>query len=1291
MLEQAGYEVADITATGEEAVELAESLRPDLMLMDIRLKGAMDGVEAGRLIHRRADIPILFLTAHADKATRHRALEVEPFGYILKPFDEQELLLAVHLALYKHKTERRLKESEQRYRVLFDDNPTMYFTLDSEGIVTAVNRFGAEHLGYNPEELIGRPVLSVFYEEDRQAVHGHFTRSLQSPANLHTWEARKVRKDGGLLHVLETARVVVGADGHPLVLIVCEDITERKRAEEAQLRSESDYRRLFEQAHDAIVIFEPEREVVLDVNRRACELYSFTREEFIGMSVETISRNVPLGKERIKETLERGDQLNFETVQYRKDGTEMCLEINAAAIDYQGRPVILSINRDITERKRSEARLRESEDRFRDLIEHSRELICTHDLDGRILSVNRQAAENLGYAPAELLRMNVIDILTPEAAEGMGEYLETLRRDGQASGLMLVETRAGQTRMWEYYNTLRTEGVAAPVVRGMAQDVTERRLAEAALRESEQKYRQLVELSPTAIIVHSGERVVYANRAGALLHGAERAEELIGRHVLDLVHPDRRAAAQERHRKIYEEGAVTAHQEETFVKLDDTEVKVDVTCMPFVFDGKPAVQAVVTDITERKRAEDRLRRSEARNLALLNIIPDLLFRVTEDGVILDFNAPHADTLPPRDFIGKNLRAVMPEDLAEQAIGRIAEAVRTRGTQSYEYTLGKSAKARSYEARIVAADDNEVLAIVRDVTERKRAEAALHEANRRAIVTYEALLTRVTALAQMLGTARDLSTVYRAVGEFALDSTPCSGLFISLYNPERATRHAAYAWSEGEELDVSELPPMPMTGSPHSRAVETNQVIITDDFQSAIKGRPETLVGMGRNPRLSRSSLAVPMAVMGRIVGAVEVQSSEPAAFQQAHATAMLMAANLAAIAVENVRLLEQERERGEQLRQSQKMEAIGHLAGGIAHDFNNLLTVIAGYSDLTISHLEPGHALWQNVMGIKAAGERAASLTRQLLAFSRKQVLQPKVLDMNTVVANMNTMLRRLIGENIDLVTATGPSLGRVMADPGQIEQVILNLAVNARDAMPRGGKLTIELADLWVGDEYASRRFGVPPGGYVLLAVSDTGHGMSAEVCEKIFDPFFTTKEQGKGTGLGLSTVYGIVKQSGGHISASSEVGRGTVFKIYLPRVDESPDEPWSEGDTFASQAGTDTVLLVEDEAMVRRLARQVLEEFGYHVLEARDGADALGICEEHAGVIDLVLTDVVMPGMSGRELADHLVTIAPQARVLFMSGYTDEAIVHHGVLKEGTAFIEKPFTPDGLARKVREVLDGG
>ena len=379
----------------------------------------------------------------------------------------------------------------------------------------------------------------------------------------------------------------------------------------------------------------------------------------------------------------------------------------------------------------------------------------------------------------------------------------------------------------------------------------------------------------------------------------------------------------------------------------------------------------------------------------------------------------------------------------------------------------------------------------------------------------------------------------------------------------------------------------------------------------------------------------------------------------------------------------------DQLRQAQKMEAVGTLAGGIAHDFNNLLTVIGGYSLLRLDRLEANHPLRRDLQEIKKASDRASALTRQLLAFSRRQVLQPQVFNLNSVVADLEKMLRRLIREDIDLATRLSPAVATVRADPGQIEQVIMNLVVNARDAMPSGGRITIETANVLLDESYPGSHLGASSGPHVMLAVSDTGCGMDPETRERIFEPFFTTKQQGEGTGLGLSTVYGIVKQSGGNIYVYSELGAGTSIKVYLPQADATAVSARDDQMLASAASGNETILLVEDEGMVRGLAKTILEGCGYVVLEASNGAEALGLARQHGGAIDLVLTDVMMPVMGGFELVIKLIGDRPRTKVLYMSGYTDQGLTHNGELSPAVAYLQKPFTPGALAKSVREVLD--
>jgi PAS domain S-box-containing protein len=598
---------------------------------------------------------------------------------------------------------------------------------------------------------------------------------------------------------------------------------------------------------------------------------------------------------------------------------------------------------------------------------------------------------------------------------------------------------------------------------------------------------------------------------------------------------------------------------------------------------------------------------------------------------------------------------------------------------------------------VKLETGEYLMSCVDITEGKKAEEALKksEEESKRLSQENAIMAEI---GRIISSTLNINDVYERFAEKVRELIPFDRITIHIVNLRDNTLSVAYVTG----LDVAHHDKggsLPIAGSSIEEAIRTrtNILIQIEDLKKVADGFSDLLSNFQAGIRLL---MAIPLISKDDVIGVLHLQSCNPNAYSDKDLRLAERVGNEIAGAIANAQLFAERKQAEEakaalqeQLRQSQKMESIGQLAGGVAHDFNNILTVIHGYSELVMNSLDSGNPIREDVKEIKAAAERASTLTRQLLAFSRKQVLQPKVIDLNTLVSNMAKMLRRMIGEGIELNTIWGDDLGSIKADPGQIEQVILNLAVNARDAMPNGGKLTIETANVELDQDYANLHLSIVPGTYVMLSVSDTGVGMTPEVRERVLEPFFTTKEKGKGTGLGLSTVYGIVKQSGGNIWIYSEPGQGSTFKIYLPRVEEEADSMLQSSVVGTqSEQCSETILLVEDEKMVRNLALTILKRQGYKVLEAENGDAALRTVQEQNGnPIHLMLTDVVMPGMSGHDLSDRLKPQCPGMKVIYMSGYTDEAIVEkHGLSAPGIHYLQKPFPPDTLVKKVRSVLDG-
>jgi two-component system cell cycle sensor histidine kinase/response regulator CckA len=652
------------------------------------------------------------------------------------------------------------------------------------------------------------------------------------------------------------------------------------------------------------------------------------------------------------------------------------------------------------------------------------------------------------------------------------------------------------------------------------------------------------------------------------------------------------------------------------------------------------------ELAERKRAQAELEEKRLFLNTLLDAIPVPVFYKGTDGRYLGFNRAFEKYFgrTHEELVGKSAFDIAPRELAEIYHAKDEELFRAPGVQVYETDMmnsqGQLRNVIYHKATYVDSNGRiaGLVGAILDITDRERAEEELQFRNAILSTQQETAIDGILvadgkgAIVSSNRRFADMWGIPPEIIESKSDERAMQSVMDNLANPEGFIGKVKYLYANPDEKSKDQI--------------ELKDGRTFDRYSAPMLGAD------GRN--------------FGRVWYFRDITAQKRAAAER-----------------ENLE---------EQLRASQKMEAIGSLAGGIAHDFNNLLSVILSYTGFAIDELPENDLIRNDLREVEKAGERAAALIRQLLAFGRKQVLQPVPLSLNQITAGLEKMLRRILGENIDFRQILAPDLGLTMADPGQIEQVLMNLVINARDAMAEGGELTVETSNVEVDEEYAARHVAVTPGSYVQLAVTDTGCGMDDKTRARIFEPFFTAKEKGKGTGLGLSTVYGIIKQSGGNIWVYSEPGKGTTFKIYLPRELSATEAMPIKPQTAAPSAtGTETILVVEDEEALRKVAIRALQGAGYSVLAAANGEEALLISARHAGDIRLLLTDVIMPRMSGSVLAQEVTKTRPTLKVIYMSGYTDDAIVHHGALDAGTHFLAKPFTSVELTRKVREVLDIG
>jgi two-component system cell cycle sensor histidine kinase/response regulator CckA len=964
-------------------------------------------------------------------------------------------------------------------------------------------------------------------------------------------------------------------------------------------------------------------------NPGAEKLFGYSASEAVGKPIEML-----LPPERAKEQSDilarimRGEGVShFETVRVRKDGTRVDVSVTISAIkDRSGAIVGASqIARDIAERRRA----KDVRERLEAVLESSDDAIIGKTLDGTITSWNPGAENLFGYSASEAMGKSIEMLLPPERANEESDLLARISRGKCLDHFETVRLQKDGKRVDVSLtiSPIRDSGGVTVGAAMIARDITERKCAEEELRKSEERFNKAFCSNPLAISISTQAEGRYLDVNDAFLQilGYKRGD-VIGHTASKLSFWAQPSQRMEMLELLGKNGRVTEFRTQYKTSTGDHR-ETEVSAELIELEGQPCVLAITRDITERMRSEKSLREYErvVEGLMDMIVVVDRDYRY----IIANRSFLNYRDMEREQVIGHRVDEVVEKEIFESVVKeKMDECFGGKVVQyelKYDYpNLGERAVFASYFPIAGPTGIERIACVLRDITEHKRAEEKLRKSEER------------------------FSKAFRQSPLAITISTEADGLY----------------------LDANESF-LKMTG--HTR----EDVVGHTTSEMSFWALPSLRADLLRQLREGGSVTDRPMQF-----------NSATAEIREAELSWEKIEIEGQPCLLAFMRDITETRRLEAQFLQAQKMEAVGRLAGGVAHDFNNMLSVIIGYSDLSMDLVEPESTLKRYLVQVKKASERAAALTRQLLAFSRQQIIFPRSLNLNDVVNNVSTMLLRMVGESISVSFQPTIPIGSIKADPGQIEQILMNLVVNARDAMPRGGKIIIETADAKLDDHYVSEHPGSQTGSHVVLAVRDTGCGMDDSTKSKIFEPFFTTKNIGQGTGLGLSTVYGIVTQSKGSISVDSEVGKGTTFKIYFPRIAAKAEELMQTQEIDDVISGSETILLVEDDESVRKVTASLLSSAGYRVIEANNAEKALEVMTASGPQIDLMLTDLIMFGQSGFDLFEQAKIIRPDLRTLFMSGYTGDLAILRGDFISERAFLSKPFTRLSLLKKVHSVL---
>jgi len=1152
-------------------------------------------------------------------------------------FDEQELRLLRELADDLSFGIDTIRTRDQRKRAEAELHLTLFslehasdgmFRMDPMGRIVFVNESACQSLNRSREELLSLSISDVDPNVSPEGWSAMWERLKKRGSG--TFETHHRTKDGRTFPV-EVTSAYVEFDGKEYAFASVRDVTERVRAEEELRKEKAFTEAVIDSFPDIFFVLRGPGQFV-HWGRNPERILGYSREETLALSqaTEIVAEEYrPLAAQAIQSGFANGI-VAVEVQLLHRDGRKIPYLLSATRAIIGGETLLVGIGLDITERKQIEQALSQSEERFRTVFETSGAGIVLLDLTGYLMETNAAFQHMLGYSGSELHHMRFTEVTHPDDREGDWRRFQELS-EGKISKYEAEKRyihKDGEIIWARLIVSLVRDTHGQPqYAAAMVSDITERKRAEEALQESEARFRMLIEEAPSGVRISRDGIGLYANKAFLQMFGLHQAREVVGQPIANVWAPESRFIVEERVRLWSDGEEISPSFDGIGIRKDGSKLDVHVDLVLVDLSDGRASLGFHSDVTETKRAQKRIMESEEKFRTVFMAGPDLVF------------------------------------MASLADGRVLE-INDRCWDFFGYTRDEMIGKTATELGIFAnpADRQKLVAEVKSKGGVRNLELDCKRKNgsvMRALVSVERL--EISDEPVMVGVTRDITEQKRAEETMvrlrqAVDSsgevvfmTDREGV-ITFINPE-FTRLYGYA-------------PEEVVGKATRRILKSDDVteseydrvwLAAEDKQFTF-GEIVNQTKDGRKVMVERSANAV-LDDRGDIVGFISIQTD-----------------------ITERKHLEQ------QLIQAQKMEAVGSLAAGVAHDFNNLLTIINGFSALLLKRIPVDDPMHSPLSEIRDAGERGAGLTRQLLAFSRKAIHALVILDLNDVINNASNMLRRLIGEDVKLVLLCQSGISMIKADAGQMEQILLNLAVNARDAMPRGGTLTIETSNLQADENYVREHHLMAPGLYVRLSVRDTGVGIEEKTQARIFEPFFTTKEIGKGTGLGLATVYAIAEQAGGHIEVESKIGHGATFTIYLPQASGTPQLKRTEE---GIDNGTETILLVEDEEELRHMVRYILESCGYTVLEASSAMEAILIPAQHQGAIQLLLTDVVMPELSGRELAEKLTKVRPEIRVLYMSGYTDDTVLRYGVLESAVHFLQKPFSPTALSRKVREVLD--